>query len=281
MDNPMLNKTITITDDEFAKISKIVYDHYGIHLTEKKRSLVTGRLQAVLRQKGYSSFSQYLDYLSNHDDSAMSELVNRISTNHTFFYREYAHFEFMMKKALPEFEEYHKRINSNTIRIWCAAASTGEEPYTLAMHLMEYFGAGYNRWKAGLLATDISEDALNKAVEGVYSADALDKIPSQLRAKYFEKHNNAFKAKETLRKQVLYRKFNLMTEVFPFKKNFDLISCRNVMIYFDKETKERLVKKLYDQLRPGGYLFIGHSETLNGLNTPFTYVKSAIYQRKK
>ncbi len=106
-------------------------------------------------------------------------------------------------------------------------------------------------------------------------------MPSDIRLKYFEKHNSAYKAKEILRQQILYRKFNLMTERFPFKKNFDLISCRNVMIYFDKETKEQLVNKLYDQLRPGGYLFIGHSETLNGLDTPFSYVKSAIYQRRK
>lgn len=281
MDNSILKKTITISDKEFDKISRLVYDHYGIHLTDKKRSLVTGRLQSVLRQRGCSNFTEYLDFLSKSDESAMSELVNRISTNHTFFYREYAHFEFMMNTALPEFEAYHKKINSSTLRLWCAAASSGEEPYTIALHLLEYFKTDYHRWKAGLLATDISEDALSKALKGVYTAEGVEKIPANVRSKYFDQHGDNFHVKDVLKKEVLYRKFNLMTEKFPFKKNFDLISCRNVMIYFDKETKEKLVNKLYDQLRPGGYLFIGHSETLNGLKTPFTYVKSAIYQRKK
>ncbi len=281
MQNSLIKKTITISDSEFNAISKIVYDHYGIHLTEKKRSLVTGRLQSVLRKKGCSSFQEYIDTLSTSDESGMSELVNRISTNHTFFYREYAHFEFLMKHALPEFEAYHKKNGSNKIRVWCAAASSGEEPYTLGLHMMEYFGANYSQWQAGLLATDISEDALLKAMKGEYSLDGVEKIPEAQRTKYFNKVGGAYGVKEELKKEVLFRKFNLMTEKFPFKGNFDLISCRNVMIYFDKETKEKLVNKLYDQLRPGGYLFIGHSETLNGLDTPFSYVKSAIYQRKK
>ena len=281
MQSSIIKKTIPILDSEFHKISKIVYDHYGIHLTEKKRSLVTGRLQSVLRQKGYSSFQDYIDNLSTSDDAAMSELVNRISTNHTFFYREYAHFEFLMKTALPEIEAFHKKNGSNTIRMWCAAASSGEEPYTLGLHMMEYFGANYSQWKAGLLATDISEDALRKAMSGEYTDESVEKIPEAQRVKYFDKNGSFYRVKEILKKEILYRKFNLMTEKFPFKKNFDLISCRNVMIYFDKETKEKLVNKLYDQLRPGGYLFIGHSETLNGLDTPFSYVKSAIYQRRR
>ncbi len=281
MPNTILRNTISISDKEFQRISTIVYDNFGIHLTEKKRSLVTGRLQSVLRNKGYESFDEYLNNLSTTDSSAMSELVNKISTNHTFFYREYAHFEFMMQTALPEFEAFHNKNGSKNIRVWCAAASSGEEPYTIALHMMEYFGMNYSKWKAGLLATDISEDALTKAMKAEYNEDNLQKVPTAHRNKYFDKVGGKFKVKEHLHKEVLYRKFNLMTPTFPFKKNFDLISCRNVMIYFDKETKEKLVNKLYDQLRPGGYLFIGHSETLNGLDTPFTYIKSAIYQRRK
>jgi len=279
--NSILQKTINITDSEFKEISEIVYAKYGIHLTEKKRSLVTGRLQQVLKRNDLSSFQEYINYLKNHDESAMSELVNRISTNHTFFFREYAHFDFLMKVAFPEFEEYHKKKGDKNLRFWCAAASSGEEPYTIGMHMMEYFGANYSQWKAGLLATDISEDALRKAMIGKYSLEGVEKIPVQLRQKYFNKADDMFEVIPALKKEVMYRKFNLMTKSFPFKKNFDLISCRNVMIYFDSITKEELVNKLYDQLRPGGYLFIGHSETLNGLNTPFTYVTSAIYQRKK
>ncbi len=277
----IIQKTINISDSEFKEISDIVYNKYGIHLTEKKRSLVTGRLQQVLKKNNFSSFDEYVNHLKNSDESAMSELVNRISTNHTFFFREYAHFDFLMKTALPEFEKFRQKEGEKKLRIWCAAASSGEEPYTLGMHFMEYFGANYSQWKAGLLATDISEDALRKAMIGKYSSEGVEKIPVQLRQKYFSKVGAEFEVIPSLKKEIMYRKFNLMTKQFPFKGNFDLISCRNVMIYFDHKTKEELVNKLYEQLRPGGYLFIGHSETLNGLNTPFTYVKSAIYQRKK
>ncbi len=277
----IIQKTIHISDSEFTEISDIVYEKYGIHLTEKKRSLVTGRLQQVLKHNNHSSFAEYIHYLKNSDESAMSELVNRISTNHTFFFREYAHFEFLMQVALPEFQKYREKEGKKQLRIWCAAASSGEEPYTLGMHLMEYLGSNYSQWKAGLLATDISEDALRKAMIGKYSMEGVEKIPAQLRQKYFEKIGNEFEVIPPLKKEIMYRKFNLMTKQFPFKKDFDLISCRNVMIYFDHKTKEELVNKLYEQLRPGGYLFIGLSETLNGLDTPFTYIKSAIYQRKK
>lgn len=280
--NSILTKTVQISDSEFEEISKIVYANYGIHLTEKKRSLVTGRLQSTLRQNQFKSFQEYIDYLKNTGTSAMNELVNKISTNHTFFFREYTHFEFLIQTALPEFEKYHQKLGSKNLRVWCAASSSGEEPYTIAMHLMEYFGANYSQWKAGLLATDISEDALLKAMKGEYPLESVEKIPMNLRQKYFKNTGSGnYTVTDSLKKEVMYRKFNLMTERFPFKKNFDLIFCRNVMIYFDKETKEKLVNKLYDQLRPGGYLFIGHSETLNGLNTPFSYVKSAIYQRKR
>ena len=279
MSNLSLGKTITLTDAEFNEISKIVYDNYGINLTEKKRSLVTGRLQNVLKTKGFNTFAEYINFIKENGDEALSELVNKISTNHTFFYREYAHFEFLTNVALPQFEEYRNKTGCNRIKIWCAAASSGEEPYTIAIHLLEYFGVSYSKWKAGLLATDISEDALSKAILGEYSSEGLEKVPQNIVSKYFNKTKKGYVVKDILKKEVLYRKFNLMTPTFPFKKDFDLISCRNVMIYFDRETKEKLVNKLYDQLRPGGYLFIGHSETLNGLNTPFKYVKSAIYQK--
>ncbi len=274
------NKIIPITSEEFQKISKLVYTHFGINLTDKKLSLVTGRLQKVLKQMNFSSFSEYIHYVENSTGTkALSELVNRISTNHTFFYREYDHFEFMMQVALPEIEAYHRNHNNNNIKLWCAASSSGEEPYTIIIHLLQYFGTNYSNWNAGLLATDISEEALGKAVKGIYPDGALTNVPDSIKKKYFQKHDTNYAISETIKKEVLYKKFNLMTPTFPFKGGFDIIFCRNVMIYFDRITKERLVNKLYQQLRPGGYLFIGHAETLNGLNTPFKYVKSAVFQR--
>ncbi|MGM0444471.1 MAG: CheR family methyltransferase [Fibrobacterota bacterium] len=271
---------IKTTDDEFRRISRLVYDKFGINLTDKKRTLVNSRLQAILRKYRFTSFSTYINYLENSRDSApLTELVNRISTNHTYFFREIQHFEFLRTTLLPEVSAFHRQRNSRRIKVWCAAASSGEEPYSLAIEMMEYFGYEYDKWDAGLLATDISEEALGKARRGQYSPDRLKPIDEKLRRKYFTRKDNIYEVKDFLKKEVLFRKFNLIDKTFRLKGNFDLISCRNVMIYFDRKTKTELVNKLYDQLRPGGYLFTGHSESLNSLPHRFRLVRSAVYQK--
>jgi len=271
---------IMISDAEFDKISKLVYDAFGINLSDSKKSLVIGRLQKVLRKHNFTSFKEYLDYLEKSPSSeSLSELVNRISTNHTFFYREYDHFEFFEKVALPEVKAFRTKQGNRKIKLWCAAASKGDEPYTIMIHLKRFFGQDYSLWNTGLLATDISEDALREAVNGVYSLDRVDKIDKPTLHQYFDVEDGKYRVKEEIRRGIMYRKFNLMTPIFPFKGDFDMIFCRNVMIYFDNKTKTELSKKLYDQLRVGGYLFIGHSETLNGLGTQFKHIRSAIYQK--
>lgn len=273
-------RLITTTDEEFREISKLVYAKFGINLTDKKRNLVNGRLQKLLKRYSLKDFSEYLSMLKEkNSDSLYSELVDEISTNHTYFYRESQHFEFLMKRVLPEIEKYHTAKKSKSFKIWCAASSSGEEPYTLAIHLLEYFGASYSQWNGGLLATDISEDILKKAQRGIYAQENIAKVPPKILAKYFDLRDNNFYVKEIVKREVLFRKLNLVSPTFPLKGNFDLISCRNVMIYFDKETREVLLNKMYKQLRPGGYLFVGHSESLNGLDTPFSFVKSAIYRK--
>lgn len=272
---------VKTTDKEFQEISAIVYDRFGINLTDKKRNLVNGRLQKLLKKYSLKNFGEYLQMLKkeNHD-SLYSELVDEISTNHTYFYREAKHFEFLTDQILPEIETYRTQKRQKNFKIWCAAASSGEEPYTLAIHLLEYFGAQYSQWDGGLLATDISEEILRKARQGIYTQENIGKVPPKILAKYFHLRDNKYYVKEILKKEVLFRKLNLVSPTFPLKGDFDLISCRNVMIYFDKETREVLLNKIYKQLRPGGYLFVGHSESLNGLNTPFKYVKSAIYRKE-
>jgi len=270
---------ISISDKEFEKIAKLVYDNFGINLTESKKSLLIGRLQKVLKKHNFNSFKDYIDHIEKGGKEALTELVNRVSTNHTFFYREYDHFEFFEKKALPEIKAYRQKENNRKIKLWCAAASKGDEPYTIMIHLLRFFGHDYSQWQAGLLATDISEDALREAVTGVYSHDRIDKIDRATIQQYFNQENGKYRIKDEVRREVLFRKFNLMTPVFPFKGDFDMIFCRNVMIYFDEKTKAELAKKLYNQLRVGGYLLIGHSETLNGLGTQFKHVQSAIYQK--
>jgi len=270
---------ISISDKEFEKIAKLVYDNFGINLTESKKSLLIGRLQKVLKKHNFSSFKDYIDYVEKVGKEALTELVNRVSTNHTFFYREYDHFEFFEKKALPEVKAYRQKQGNRKIKLWCAAASKGDEPYTIMIHLLRFLGSDYSLWESGLLATDISEDALREAVAGVYTHDRIDKIDRPTIQQFFDKEDGRYRIKDEVRREVLFRKFNLMTPVFPFKGDFDMIFCRNVMIYFDEKTKAELAKKLYDQLRVGGYLFIGHSETLNGLGTQFKHVQSAIYQK--
>ena len=267
---------IEITDSEFKRIAKLVYDSFGIILNESKRSLVVNRLNKMMRSRGFATFTQYHKHLqSDTSGSELQELANNISTNHTFFNRESNHFEFYLKTALPNVTA---TIHDKDLRVWCCASSTGEEPYTLAMLQQEFFGADYNNWKAGLLATDISEKALNQAVTGVYPKDEVSKLPAVLKNKYFVKSGDKFSVKASVKKEVAFRKLNLI-KPFQFKKPFHIIFCRNVMIYFDQPTKDDLIKRLYDWTMPGGYLFIGHSETIPRHNCPYKFLKPAVYQK--
>lgn len=212
--------------------------------------------------------------------SALSELANAISTNHTYFYREKDHFEFFKQTALPEIVNMNRMAGDNDVRIWCAGCSTGEEPYNLVMQMLEFFGMDYNNWRAGILATDISERALLIAKRGVYSKDRIVNLPEDYKRKYFKKiSNDEYEVVDKLKQEVLYRRFNLMNPRFVFKKKFHSIFCRNVMIYFDEPTRIELVNKFYDLLVPGGYLFIGHSESLKRDTHKFNYVMPALYQK--
>lgn len=276
------NETLMpISDREFQLLSHLIYKHFGIHLTEAKRSLLVRRLQSLLKTEGLNNFREYYDRLiANPSAAAMTELVNRITTNYTYFYREPEHFDFFLKTAFPQIVARHRQLNSRDVRVWCAAASTGEEPYMLAILMMEYLANEYASWDAGLLATDISEKALKKAVAGVYPESETRTMPTYLVKKYFQKIGESqLKVIPKLSREVMYRRFNLITPRFPFKKPFDVIFCRNVMIYFDQETKTKLVQQFYEALNYGGYLFIGHSESLMRMNTPLKYVMPAVYQK--
>jgi len=272
---------ITITDKEFQLFRDFIYDHFGINLTEAKRALLVNRLQKILKREAFKSFEAY--YQAIQTDSSgfgISELIDAVSTNHTFFFREKIHFDFLLEKALPQIVSRLSRSDSRDLRVWCAAASTGEEPYVLAMLLHEYLGTEYRRWSAGVLATDISHRALEIAAKGIYSAERVEQIPAPYKAYYFERSGaDEYRVKELLKKDVLFRRFNLMNPTFPFKKPFQVIFCRNVMIYFDHPTRNNLVNKLYQFTEPGGYLFIGNAESLDRGNCPFRYVAPSVYQR--
>lgn len=270
-----------ISDEEFKLIRDLVYEKVGINLTEQKKALVTGRLQKVLREKNLKSFADYYKFIVNDTTGeALSELVDKISTNHTFFGREYEHFDYFYKVVLPELTQKKLKKNERDLRIWSAGCSTGEEPYTLVILMKEYFGNDYNKWDAGVLATDISTVALSKAIAGVYDKNRLHNFDTKLREKYFINKNDTYIIKDEIKREVTFKRFNLMNDIFPFKKPFDVIFCRNVMIYFDTETRIKLVNKFYNILDNGGYLFIGHSETIDRRYTKFKYIMPATYKKE-
>ena len=228
---------LQISDAEFAKIRDLVYSNFGINLTEAKRTLVAGRLQKLLRTKGLRNLGEYYDFIkADSSGKALSELANCISTNHTFFNRENEHFNFFTNRVLPWVES---TVASRDLRLWCAASSSGEEPYFLVMLMLEYFQERYASWDAGILASDISETALQKAVRGVYEDENVSSLPANLKNKYFNRVNgNQWEVNANVKREVLFRRLNLMSRPFPFKKNFHAIFCRNVMIYFDQKNQK-------------------------------------------
>lgn len=268
-----------ISETEFDALRKLVYSKFGINLTDQKKTLMVGRLQKVLRQRNFASFEDYYQWLTSDTSGvALEELANRISTNHTFFYREKAHFEFFSNTALPEMAARHQ--GDRELRIWCAGCSSGEEPYTLMMLMMEFFGPQFPEWTITLLATDLSATALKTAMTGSYESDRVAQLPANLRNKYFRKSSDGnVLVTDQVRQRIFFRRHNLMNQTFPFKKQFDAIFCRNVMIYFDRETRNTLVAKYYQHTVPEGYLFIGHSETLGRDETQYQYLLPAVYQK--
>ena len=268
-----------ISNEDFESIRNLVYDRFGINLTEQKKTLVVGRLQKVLRERNFATFRDYFDWLTNdRTGEGLDELANRISTNHTFFNREKAHFEYFVKTVLPDAVARREAAGDIGLRIWCAGCSSGQEPYTLMMLMKEFFGNRFNKWKPMLLATDISATALRTAMAGEYDADSVELLPSAMGNRYFAKTaSGLLRITDDVRQNIVYRRHNLMDAKFPFKKQFDAIFCRNVMIYFDRETRNTLVTKYYQHTVPGGHLFIGHSETLGRDETPWDYVMPAVY----
>ncbi|SFI10427.1 MCP methyltransferase, CheR-type [Tindallia magadiensis] len=269
---------LTITEQEFYKVAGFIHEHYGIRLKKEKKTLVLGRLGNTITRQGFQNFSEYYQYLqSDKTGKAVFELLDKITTNHTFFMREPQHFASFKEEVLPWLE---KTVADKDLRIWSAGCSKGQEPYTLAMILNDYFGTSIDQWNTDILATDISSAALKTALQGVYSTEEVAGLPKYWLKKYFLKQKEEkYIVKEELKQQVVFRNFNLMNHSFPFKKRFHVIFCRNVMIYFDTETKKQLIKKFYHQLQPGGYLFIGHSETLGNEKQGFQYIRPATYRR--
>ncbi|HCC07195.1 MAG TPA: chemotaxis protein CheR [Clostridiales bacterium] len=268
---------IEIKDKEFQELIKHIKSNYGIELKDKK-VLIEGRLSNMILERGFENFDDYLqNVLTDKTGNEIQTLINKLTTNYTFFMRESVHFDFFKKVALPYIEENSR---DKDLRIWSAGCSSGEEAYTLAMLIHEHFEDRKINWDTKILATDISHQALDKAKAGLYNAESLINMPADLKYKYFTKiDNNTYKISDKIKNEVVFGEFNLMEEIFPFKKKFHIIFCRNVMIYFDQKTKNEVINKFYNYTEKGGYLFIGHSEFVNKEDTNYQHVMPAVYRK--
>ena len=266
---------LKLTDDDFNRLVSYMKTNYGINL-EKKRILIEGRLSNTVTARGFKDFKEFLDFaFADKTGNETMQLVNKLTTNHTYFLREPEHFEYLKSTVLPYLE---KTVTDHDMRIWCAASSTGQEPYTIVMTMDEYFGSQASAWNLKILATDLDTDVLRKAKAGIYKTDMLKDVPPEWLKKYFRKiDTDTYQVIDRIRNMIEFRQFNLMDKII-CRKPYDLISCRNVMIYFEMETKNALVERFYDVTKEGGYLFIGHAESV-GKGTRYTYIKPAVYRK--
>lgn len=267
---------VKLTDSEFLDFVQYMHKNYGIDLS-KKRILIEGRLSNLIEKKGMNSFSQYLESIKRNNKDEITTLINKLTTNYTYFYREENHFKYLKETILP-FEE--KNNKTKVLNIWSAGCSSGEEPYTLAMVIDDYFKFTGFQWKINILATDISENVLAKAREGIYSDDAIKNLPDSYKKKYFIKTSEGkYQVLPEIRKHITFKVFNLMDPIIERNK-YDVIFCRNVMIYFNVETKMNIVNKFYEATKPGGYLMIGHAETVQRNKSKYLYINPAIYKKE-
>ena len=267
--NPM-----TITDADFTRLVKFVQGNYGIDLSQKKQ-LITGRLSTSIKQRGYTSFTDFVNQvIQTKDNDLITLLLDKLTTNYTFFMREKEHLDLFCQKIIPDIVQRHQR--DKTLAIWSAGCSTGEEPYNITMFLFDYLGAQASQWDTRLLATDISNRAMNAAKKGVY--ELPDTIPPDWKKKYFvPQAGGQYQVAPKVRDNVIFQPFNLMDPIH-FRRKFDVIFCRNVMIYFDQPTKDALVQRFYDATVPGGYLLISKSENLSA-NSPYRRLAPSTFQK--
>ena len=275
------NFHMAITDKEFNQLRELIYAHTGIALAEHKRALVCSRLAKHLRRHGMTTYTEYYDLLMQQDpDGAeLVEMINAITTNKTDFFREAHHFKFLTERVLSAFAQNLPR--DRPLRIWSAGTSTGEEAYTLAITVLESMPTASER-NVQIYATDIDTDVLARAERGVYTAEQASHIPQGLLHKYFLKGDgkNAgyVMAKPRLKSLIQFGWLNLQQDAWPIREPLDIIFCRNVIIYFDKPTQQKLFDRMSAILKKGGYLMLGHSEAMHGMNNRFKSVGHSVYQ---
>jgi len=274
----------SISNADFGRLRSLIYEQSGINLNAEKKTMLELRIKRRLRSLDLNSFAQYCEYLfgPHGQKEEIVHLLDVVSTNKTDFFREPEHFEFLVQKAIPELMARNQ--SGRPLLVWSAGCSTGEEPYTLAMVLNEC-ALAQPGFRFRVLATDISTTVLAKAGRGVFSVEVVGPVPADLRRKYFmrsrDRDSNLLRVVPELRQLVEFRRLNFMDADFGLSQKADVIFCRNVIIYFDRATQEQIIQKLAAQLVPGGYAFVGHSETLHDMDIPLAPVAPAIYRKKE
>jgi len=268
-------------DKDFKRLSVFVYQHFGINLYPAKKVLVKSRINRRLAALGMRTYEEYCDFVLNegNDGNEVLEMIDRITTNKTEFFRESDHFDFLTNNYLPDF---FKTSGKKNLTIWCAGCSSGEEPYTLAMVLSE-FQSKHPTFNFSIVASDISTSMLKIASRAVYDMRSLQQIPAVYRTKYLLKSKNPEKKlirmMPSIRNKVRFLRHNLLEGRLPVNTQFDVVFCRNTLIYFDRKTQESVIGLLFQHLVPQGYLFLGHSESLVNMNFNAQHIASAIYKK--
>lgn len=273
--NDYLGREFPMSKENFCVIQKVAYDLTGIQLGEHKKNMVYSRLSRRLRSLDLKTFDPYCDILKCRDHPELGDFINAITTNLTSFFRENHHFEYLKNTVLPELIRKHQK--DKRIRIWSAGCSVGEEPYSIAMVVREKV---HPSWDVKLLATDLDTNVVAHGKAGVYESDRIESVSDERKKKWFScsSDGGSVKVKPSLQELITFKSLNLL-EKWPIKGPFDVIFCRNVVIYFDKETQKKLFDRYADLLAPGGYLFIGHSESLHRVSDRFKSLGKTMYQK--
>jgi chemotaxis protein methyltransferase CheR len=270
-----------LTDAEFEKLSRFIHSQYGIKMPPVKKIMLQSRLQKRLRVLKIASFKIYIEYVfSDEGRDEIIHMMDVVSTNKTDFFRESAHFDFIKKTVMPEF--LADKNQQKTIKVWSAGSSSGEEAYTIAMVLTDYKMVNPN-FDFHIYGTDLSTRILKNAIEGIYSERSIVDLPMDIRRRYFLKSKDSTKQLvriiPELRQKTKFERLNFMDDVYPVSEVFDIIFCRNVLIYFDRETQESVISKLCRNLRKDGYFFLGHSESITGINVPLKHIQPTVFKR--
>jgi len=273
------NREFEFSDKNFDRVREFVSEYTGIVLTDKKKDMVYGRLSKRVRKGGFDSFDAFCDALESGDEAEQDFMINAITTNLTSFFRENHHFDYLANTVIPELVE--KKSYSKRLRIWSAGCSTGEEPYSIAMTLKEAL-PDFDEWDVKILATDLDANVVAQGKSGIYRADRITGIPDDRIKRWFKRgrgeQSEMVKVRSELQQMISFKRLNLLHE-WPMKGTFDLMFCRNVVIYFDKDTQRGLFERYADILEPHAHLFIGHSETLYKVSTRFDSLGHTIYRK--